>query len=108
LVVTIGPHRRQGGRGDVKALIAYFWPFAAYRDVERGSMLERAAAWRHNRQLSNSLPRYINRWAVCVALELILLAFPPLSLTPVLGILLTITFCGLLHIVSIWLLFRRQ
>ena len=92
----------------MKALIAYFWPFAAYRDVERGSMLERAAAWRHNRQLSNSLPRYISRWAGSVALELVLLAYLPLSLTPALAIVLTVSFCGLLHIVSIWLLFRRR
>ncbi len=92
----------------MKALIAYFWPFAAYRDVGRGSVLERAAAWRHNRQLSSSLPLYIRRWAVCVALELILIATLPSPLTRPLAVLLTLSFCGLLHLLSVWLLLRRR
>jgi len=75
-------------------------------------MLERAAALRHNRQLSNSLPLYIKRWAVCVALQLILIAaLPlrlPLQLTRALAVLLTVSLCGLLHLVSVWLLLRRQ
>lgn len=92
----------------MKALIAYFWPFTAYRDVGQGSALERAAAWRHNRQLSKSLPLYINRWAVCVALELILINTLPLPLMRVLAVVLTVSFCVVLHLVSMWLLLRRQ
>ncbi len=97
-----------GPGAGVKALIAYFWPFAAYRDVGRGSALERAAAWRYNRELSSSLPLYIRRWAVSVALELILIATLPPPLTRPLAVLLTISCCGLLHLLSVWLLFRRQ
>ena len=93
----------------MKALLAYFWPFLAYRDVERGSMLERAAAWRHNRQLSSSLPLYINRWAVCVALELVLVDDAlPVLLMRVCAVLLTISLCGLLHLVCMWLLFWQR
>ena len=98
---------RAAGR-DVKNLVAYFWPFGAYRDVQHGSMMERAAAWRHNRELSSSLPQYINRWAVCTALELILMDTLPSALVPVVAVVLTISVCGLLHMVRVWLLFRRR
>jgi hypothetical protein len=92
----------------VKSLIAYFWPFITYRDVERGSLMERAAAWRHNRRLSVTLPLYINRWAVCAALALVLINTVPTVLVPVVAVLLTITVCGLLHLVRLWLMFRRK
>ena len=92
----------------MKNLIAYFWPFGSYRDVEHGSLMERAAAWRYNRQLSAALPLYINRWAVGAALELILMDTVPAALVPVVAVLLTIQVCGLLHLVRVWLLFRRR
>lgn len=39
----------------------YGWMF---RDVNRGSLLERAAAWRHNRSRSVWLPTYLRRWTL--------------------------------------------
>jgi hypothetical protein len=39
----------------------YGWLF---RDVNRGSLYERAAARRHNRSRSHWLPTYLRRWTV--------------------------------------------
>ncbi len=71
-------------------------------------MMERAAALRYNRQLSGSLPVYINRWAVCAAVELMLLHMAPGVLMPVVAVLLTISVCALVHMVRVWLFFRRR
>ena len=92
----------------MKRLIAYFWPFGSYRDADHGSMMERAAALRHNRQLSGSLPVYINRWAICAAVELMLLQVVPRALMPVIAVLLTISVCALVHMIRVWLFFRRR
>lgn len=43
----------------------YGWMF---RDAHRGSVLERAAARRHNLSRSRWLPRYLKRWSVLGAL----------------------------------------
>jgi len=92
----------------MKRLIAYFWPFESYRDAEHGSMMERAAALRYNRQLSSGLPVYINRWAVCAAVELMLLQMVPVLLAPLVAVLLTVSVCTLMHLVRVWLVFRRR
>lgn len=42
-----------------------------FRDVSVGSLLERAAAWRHNREQARWLPTYMRRWG---ALGLLLFA----------------------------------
>lgn len=39
----------------------YGWMF---RDVNRGNVFERAAAARHNRDLSRWLPTYLRRWTL--------------------------------------------
>ena len=46
--------------------LAYrYWFFGwLFRDVERGTWLERQAARRHNRQCAQWLPVYIRRWMV--------------------------------------------
>ena len=35
-----------------------------FRDVNRGSLFERAAAWRHNQAQARWLPTYMRRWLV--------------------------------------------
>lgn len=41
-----------------------YWFFGwMFRDVSRGSLLERAAAWRHNRAHARWLPTYLRRWS---------------------------------------------
>jgi hypothetical protein len=46
-------------------LYRYFLFGWLFRDVTSGSLLERAAAWRHNREQAHWLPKYMKRWAVC-------------------------------------------
>ena len=92
----------------MKSLIAYLWPFAAYRDAARGSMMERAAAWRHNRQLSKSLPTYINRWAMSASIELVLTKVVPTVLVPVFGMIFTVSVCAVTLFVAVWMLFKRS
>ena len=45
-------------------LYRYLFHTWLFRDVTRGSLLERAASWRHNQQQARWLPRYIKRWLV--------------------------------------------
>lgn len=46
-------------------LYRYFFFSWLFRDVTRGSGLERAAAWRHNQAQARWLPTYMRRWLVC-------------------------------------------
>lgn len=42
-----------------------YWFFGwLFRDVTRGNLLERAAAWRHNQASARWLPVYLRRWAL--------------------------------------------
>lgn len=45
-------------------LYRYFFFGWAYKDVSRGNVWERAAAWRHNRERADWLLTYIRRWAI--------------------------------------------
>jgi hypothetical protein len=49
-------------------LYRYFFFGWLFRDVTRGSKLERAAAWRHNQSQARWLPTYMRRWWICGAL----------------------------------------
>ena len=91
----------------MKQLISYLWPFGSYRDANRGSMMERAAALRHNQRLSRSLPTYINRWALSASVELVMTEVAPATLVPVFALLFTVSFCALILMVRIWLALRR-
>lgn len=46
-------------------LYRYFFFGWLFQDVNRGNVLERAAAWRHNREQARWLPTYMRRWAGC-------------------------------------------
>jgi hypothetical protein len=91
----------------VNRLATYFWPYGGYRDANHGSLLERAAARRHNRELSHGLPAYINRWAMVTAVLLMLIQVVPVSLAPLVGVLFTVSLCGVVHLVHVWTLFKR-
>jgi fatty acid desaturase len=55
----------QGAHLPFRTLLYRYWFFAwLFRDVGRGSLFERAAAWRHNREQARWLPRYMKRWCV--------------------------------------------
>ena len=43
-------------------LYRYFFFGWLFRDVNRGNLLERAAAWRHNQVQAQWLPTYMRRW----------------------------------------------
>lgn len=43
-------------------LYRYFFFGWLFKDVNRGSMFEQAAAWRHNQQQARWLPKYMRRW----------------------------------------------
>jgi hypothetical protein len=92
----------------MKRLISYLWPFASYRDADHGSMMERAAASRHNQQLSRSLPIYINRWAMSASVELILTQVLPAALVPVIAMIFTVSVCAVTLFVAIWMMFKRS
>ena len=46
-------------------LFRYLWPFWLFKDASRGNVVERAAAWRHNREQARWLPTYMRRWLGC-------------------------------------------
>lgn len=46
-------------------LYRYFFFGWLFKDVNRGNLLERAAAWRHNRDQARWLPLYLKRWMWC-------------------------------------------
>jgi hypothetical protein len=49
-------------------LYRYFFFGWLFRDASQGSVLERAAAWRHNRDQARWLPTYLRRWLFCGSL----------------------------------------
>lgn len=94
---AVGPH----------VLIDYFWPFAGYRNADVGTKLERAAAYRYNRERARGLPAYLNRW---LALSCLLLSASSVSsgwLVAVTGTAFTLAFCMTLHIGHVWLMLNR-
>ena len=46
-------------------LCRYFFFGWLFKDVNQGNLLERAAAWRHNRSQARWLPTYMRRWLWC-------------------------------------------
>jgi hypothetical protein len=46
-------------------LYRYFFFGWLFKDVNRGNVIERAAAWRHNRDQARWLPTYMRRWLWC-------------------------------------------
>jgi len=73
--LTVAPmylRRRRSSEPSVTAeplgvlLYRYFFFEWLFRDVSCGSSLERAAAWRFNRQMRRYLPIYLRRWMIVV------------------------------------------
>lgn len=48
-------------------LYRYFFYGWLFRDASSGSLWQRAAAWRHNREQARWLPTYMRRWLICGA-----------------------------------------
>lgn len=49
-------------------LYRYFFFGWLFKDASRGNPLERAAAWRHNKERAHWLLTYMRRWAGCTLL----------------------------------------
>jgi hypothetical protein len=76
MIVSSRPDSRTSAVLD--ALWSYFSPFApcgVLKDVSRGSLAERAAAFRHNCTNRGCLATYIQRWLVTGSIALLLTAF---------------------------------
>ena len=59
----------------------YFFYGWLFRDVGRGNLWQRSAAWRHNREQSRWLPVYMRRWVVLCALSFGIAMFVELVLS---------------------------
>jgi hypothetical protein len=59
----------------LQALWNYFSPFAVLKDASRGTVDEKAAAYRHNYERRSCLLAYIRRWLWTGALALLLTLF---------------------------------
>ncbi|WP_337878187.1 hypothetical protein [Caldimonas sp.] len=63
-----------------RTLLYRYWFFAwLFRDAGRGTVFERAAAWRHNREQARWLPTYLRRWATLGLVFFVLGALVELS-----------------------------
>ena len=51
-------------------LFRFLWPFWLFQDASRGSRFDRAAAYRHNRDMRIYLPGYLLKWMLSSALTL--------------------------------------
>ncbi|MBK7663861.1 MAG: hypothetical protein IPJ21_10020 [Sterolibacteriaceae bacterium] len=49
-------------------LFRFIWPFRYFRDVTRGSLLERQMNYRHNRAMRVFLPGFVLKWVALTAL----------------------------------------
>jgi len=58
-------HRRLPELSFRTLLYRYFFFGWLFRDVSRGNLLERAAAWRHNQSQAHWLLTYMRRWLWC-------------------------------------------
>lgn len=56
-------------------LYRYFFYGWLFHDASRGSLWQRSAAWRHNREQARWLPTYMRRWLVLGALLFVLAWF---------------------------------
>lgn len=72
--VGIMSHTGSVDRSSVRAapmrllLYRYLWPFQYFRDVTRGTRIERQQNYRHNRSMRVFLPGFICKWVVLSAL----------------------------------------
>ena len=60
-------HQPHGQEAFWHLLYRFLWPFPYFRDVTRGSLLERQQNYRHNRRMGTHLPRFMLKWA-CLTL----------------------------------------
>lgn len=52
-----------------RLLYRYLWPFQYFRDVTRGTRLERQQNYRHNRAMRSYLPGFMLKWTILTVLS---------------------------------------
>ena len=52
--------QRQRGINIIDTIRGFLWPIGIFRDASKGSLFERAAAYRHNREARGCIPHYMN------------------------------------------------
>jgi|HigsolmetaAR205D_1030408.scaffolds.fasta_scaffold02151_4 hypothetical protein len=65
-------HSRNGGLAN--SFVRHLWPFGLFKDASRGTRLERAAAYRHNRRMRTQLPVYLKKWLLSCSIALLFTA----------------------------------
>jgi hypothetical protein len=55
-------------RSWAEAISHTLWPFWLFKDPNQGDLYARAAAYDHNRRMSEFLPRYLRRWLLVCAI----------------------------------------
>lgn len=53
----------------IEIIRKFLWPFGIFRDASRGDQFERAAAYRHNREVRGCLPYYMSN---CLLVSILL------------------------------------
>lgn len=59
----------------LQSLVRFLSPLPAMKDASRGTFEERAAAYRHNRNMRGPLAACMRRWALSCAVAMVLTAF---------------------------------
>jgi hypothetical protein len=52
----------------IDAIRNCLWPNRIFQDASKGTLFDRAAAYRHNREVRGYLPQYISNWAAIAVL----------------------------------------
>ncbi len=104
---TVTPSRGFG------SLLYRYWFFGwLFRDVNRGSLLERASARRHNRESARWLPVYLRRWTAfglaCLCAGAALEPVAPAQIQAALYLPYAFSLSVDASILAAWLLLRRS
>ena len=52
----------------INTILKFFWPIDVFRDASKGTRLERAAAYRHNRENRVQIPGYVKNGVITIVL----------------------------------------
>jgi hypothetical protein len=61
--------QQRRGISIIDSIRRFLWPIGVFRDASKGNSLERAAAYRHNREVRGCLPHYMSN---CLLVSLLL------------------------------------
>ncbi len=91
--------------------VKYLWPEWMFKDANKGTSLERAAAYRHNMSMANYLPTYIRRWTVLtgIAYTLVVLteAILPKIVAGFFGVIVGWAVATIFVLIAMYLLLKR-